>query len=127
MTPAVAKGITLTFTGFTAQLLDVGLPDIKGGTVKTTHQGTTADSGVIWDTFLASGFVDPGSIKCKIQYDISAVPPVGTSGALVIDYGTNTWTMSNAIFTECSGNAPMGQLIEGDATWKLSGKPSVGA
>lgn len=124
--PFVSKGITATFASFTFQILDVTFPSLKSATVKTTYQGSTADSNsIIWDTYESSGFADAGDVKFKVNYDVSSVAPVGTSGSLVITVSGHTQTYSNAILTESSGTGPLGQLITGDLTFKLSGPPVV--
>lgn len=129
-TPFISKGITMTFASLNAQILDVTFPDLKCTPVKTTHQGSTADSsGTIWETYEPSGFADAGSVKFKCNYDASSVAPVGTKGSLVITIpngsATSTQTYADAILTESSGTGALGQLVTGDLTFKLTGPPVV--
>lgn len=130
--PQVAKSISAVFTPismstFSFVIVDVTMPDVKSAAVKTTNQASTVGAdGVIHDTFLPSGFADPGSIKFSTQYDTSAVAPVGTSATLLVYMpGSHTWTASNTILTDSTGTGKLGELMTGDLTFKLSGLPVV--
>lgn len=124
----IYKGVTVTFTGFTAEVVDVQLPKYASATQDTSHQGT-----VKWRTFVGTGLVDPGEVSLKINYvpassSEQGTTIIGTTDDLAITFPTVpavTVTYTDAI---CTGfepeNGTLGNFAQATVKFKISGEPS---
>jgi hypothetical protein len=85
-----------------------------------------------WQTFIPAEQADPGTLSCELEFDESVTLPAvtGTATALLsISYpgsGTTYW-QADAMLTEWSTGATIGERMTANATFRLSGTVSATA
>lgn len=135
----IYKGVTVTFGASyltNVEVVDIGLNKMAAGTQETTHQASTATSGQIFRTYVATGLVDPGEISLKVNYTPASSSELGTSiigqtGNLVVTFPTTPAckvTCTNAI---CTGfepeNGTLGNFSQATIKFKISALPVFAA
>jgi hypothetical protein len=124
--PAAADGhgLTLTFAGFTANVISVSGPNLARESIEKTHMGTTN-----WKEFMPADLADAGEVSVEVEFAPDALPPIlGAPGALAITWGSteaDVWTCT-AFMTGFQVNAgETGARMTASATFKLTGAPVV--
>jgi hypothetical protein len=117
----IATGIQVTFTGLTAELVDVDHSGETTDTQEVTHQQSASNH----KEFKAS-LTDPGEVTLALNFDQAARPANGASGTLQITWPTGAGTFScSAILTKGRQiSAKLGQKITEAITFKLTGVPT---
>jgi len=117
-------GSEFTFSGITAELLDISGPGIERGAIDVSHM-TTVDAHV----FIGKALVDYGEVKLELAFDgeLPTTPMSNTTAAsMAIKWGMGesckTWSF-NALMTKFEPKAPLEDKMTASATFKISGKP----
>jgi len=124
-TPADGHGLTLTYTGFAANVVGVTGPNFSRESIDKTHMGTVA-----WKEFMPGDLVDPGEIGVELEFDSQALPPItGAASDLVVVWGNaetlKTWTCTAFMTAFSVSGGATGARMMASATFKLSGAPVV--
>lgn len=120
MTAYISTGITVTFSTLSGELLDLTSSGETADTVDVTHQASTNE----WREYLA-GLKDGGEYTWTVHCG-GTIPALATSDTLGITLPTGAGTLSvTAILSKVKGlNAPLGDKIVEELTWKVTGEPS---
>lgn len=121
---ADGHGLTLTFSGFAANIISVSGPNLSRESIDKTHMGTTS-----WKQFMPADLADAGEVTIECEFAPDALPPIlGATGALAITWGSteaDVWTC-DAFMTGFSVSAgESGSRMQASATFKLTGAPVV--
>lgn len=118
----VPTGTTYTFSGFEAYVDSFSANGATRASINTTHMATTTAQ-----TFVGGTLPDWGNIVINGHYDPAVDPPMaGTAGNLVITFpGGRTWTAS-CFMIGYEWDAPFEDKATYTATFKISGKPTLG-
>lgn len=116
----LGNGTTLTFSGITANLIDINGPNLERGEVETTHMGTTTAR-----TYSPDDLYDAGEVTCTVEYNGENFPITGAAATLTIDWGGagNTSAVS-AFLKSVSPGAAIGERMTADLSFKCSGAVS---
>jgi len=119
MAAYVSTGITVSFSTLSAELLDLTSSGETAEAVDSTHQASTDQ----YREFI-EGLKDGGEHTWTLHCG-GTIPAVGTSDSLVITLPTGAGTCTvTALLTKVKGlNAPLGDKIVEEITFKTSGKP----
>lgn len=137
----VGTGTTLAAAAslWTSNLLSVAWSGIKRVALKTSNMGTTPNANNLVgtsiststsfgsETFIPGALSDPGSIKCKCQFNPDKMPPIDSAAetwTVTFPRGANTtgakWT-ATAFVTDFEFTDNLEQIMEADITLKCSG------
>lgn len=120
MAAYVSTGVTVTFSTLSGELLDYTASGEVAETVDVSHQASS-------DTYreFTTGFCDGGEHTWTIHAG-GTIPAVGTSGTLAVTLPSGAGTLSaTALLTKVKGlNAPLGDKIVEELTFKVTGKPT---
>lgn len=121
---ADGHGLTLTFSGFAANIISVSGPNLSRESIDKTHMGTTN-----WKQFMPADLADAGEVTIECEFAPDALPPIlGATGALAITWGSaeaDVWTC-DAFMTGFQVNAgESAARMQATATFKLTGAPVV--
>jgi hypothetical protein len=115
----VATGITITFAGFTAEVLNVTPPSPRREAINVSHQGTTTAH-----RFDPAKLVDWGELSLDVHFDPSVKPPMtGSKGQCIItfaDSAATTWTFQ-AFAVSFNASAPLENKATGTFVLKVDG------
>lgn len=122
----VSTGITVTFAGLTAELMDV---DHGGETVSVVELPNQAGGYV---TKKSSNLKNPGAVTLSLGYDPdnTAMPELGASGTLAIQWPTGTtkkFSCSAILQKRGQVAAKLGQRIVKTVVFELTGTPNWAA
>jgi len=116
--PDLGTGTTLTYTGFSVNLLSISMSGPTRESIDTSHMGTTTAR-----TFVASDLYDCGEVSVEFQFagSISPVTPItaAASNLVIVWGGSGTYTVS-AQMTGWECSASTDELMTGTATFKLT-------
>ena len=117
--PVVTTGTTVTFTGYSGEMLGINGPSIEGKTIETSHLGSVG-----WRSYIAGKLKDAGEITFQVHHMeyTAALPPVNTLSEMVIDWGGNgdLWTF-DAIFVSYTPAGELEEKLVADVTFKGTG------
>lgn len=121
---ADGHGLTMTFSGFSANIISLSGPNLARESIEKTHMGT-----VDWKEFMPADLADAGEVTVECEFAPDALPPIlGATGALAITWGSteaDVWTC-DAFMTGFQVNAgETGARMTASATFKLTGEPVV--
>jgi hypothetical protein len=121
---ADGHGLTMTFSGFSANIVSLSGPNLSRESIDKTHMGTTN-----WKEFMPADLADAGEVSMEVEFAPDALPPIlGATGALAITWGSveaDVWTCQ-AFMTGFSVSAgESGARMMASATFKLTGAPAV--
>jgi hypothetical protein len=121
---ADGHGLTMTFSGFSANIISLSGPNLARESIEKTHMGT-----VDWKEFMPADLADAGEVTVECEFAPDALPPIhGATGALAITWGSpeaDVWTC-DAFMTGFQVNAgETGARMTASATFKLTGDPVV--
>ncbi len=131
--PAVSTGMTLTCATVPHvwNVLDVTLPDVKIGDVKTTHMGTTTAN-----SYIPTKLYEGGELGFALHFspDMSISAMMGVSDTWTLTFPKSpstattaaTWSWSGYV-NSYSGKAPVEGLITGDIKVKVASAITVTA
>jgi hypothetical protein len=117
----IGTGTTLTFSGFTMELLSVSWTGIERAAIDSSHMGTTGGR-----TFLDGDLYDPGEVVADVHLNTTEAPPITAAATtLTIKFPPNTvtndtWTAS-AFMTGFEFTDPLEDKMTATATFKCSG------
>lgn len=120
MTAYISTGITVSFSTLSGELLDYSSSGESADMVDVTHQASTEE----WREYLA-GLKDGGEHTWTIHCG-GTIPALATSDTLGITLPSGAGTLSaSAILSKNKGlNAPLGDKIVEELTFKITGKPT---
>jgi len=123
-TAADGHGLTMTFSGFAANIISLSGPNLSRESIDKTHMGTAA-----WKEFMPADLAEAGEVSVECEFAPDALPPIrGATGALVITWGSteaDIWTCQ-AFMTGFSVSAgETGARMMASASFKLTGAPVV--
>ena len=120
MAAYVSTGITVSFSTLSAELLDLTSSGESCDAVDVTYQESTDE----WREF-AAGLKDGGEYTWTLHCG-GTIPDVATDDSLTITLPSGAGTLSaQAILTKKKGlNAPLGDKIVEEITFKIDGKPT---
>lgn len=130
-TPIVSKGLTVSFSDFSARITDMDGPNLTRAAIDTTHQGTST-----YREFIPSPFVDQDEISVTCQWNGALNQKTlieGAVGTLSITFPAPSdatsgasWSVS-AFVTAVGPTQTLGELVTGTITFKPTGSPSFSA
>lgn len=121
MTAYISTGITVSFGTLSAELLDLTTTGESADTVDVTHQTSTSQ----WREFLA-GFKDGGEVTWTLHCG-GTVPAVGGDAdtlGVTLPSGAGTLSVSAILSKRKALNAPLGDKIVEEITFKCTGVPT---
>lgn len=121
---SIGTGSTITFAGWSGEILSIAWGGMERAVVDTSHMGTTT-----WKTFLAGDLADPGEVtaECHLDgsFDVSTVL-TGAAGSLAVLLGDgSTWTASSAQLTGFNFDDPLEDKMTSTFVWKVTGSIDV--
>jgi len=123
VTNYVSKGIVVTFTGLTGQLIDIDTGGDTADIVDVTHQ----ESANEWKEF-KSAFKEGGDVTLLLHFDPDATAPApGATGTLVIAWpsgSTKKFSASAIVKKVAEVKASLGAKISHGITFKITGAPN---
>lgn len=120
MATGEGHGTTLTFAGFTMNLVSVDGPSIERGTIDTSHLSTANN----YRTSIPTTLTDGGTLDVTVQYDAEQAPPVtGAAGTLTVDYaGAGVGWSASCFMTTFNPTASLDELMTATAGFKIAGE-----
>jgi len=121
-----SQGLTITFgtSSWTAELTSVNQNDVSREALDTTHLGTTTAK-----TFIPTELFDGGNLEVEFLHEVDEQPPYsGAAETITVTFPKEAAGSSVANSVQFSGfmtnyswGAPMGELVTGSATIKVTG------
>ena len=113
----IGTGSTLTFAGFTAQIVSLSWSGISRVAIDSSHMGTTGGK-----TFIFGDQYNPGTITAEVHFKSNEAPPItGAAATLTLTFpDAATWAASAGL-TEFELTDPMEDLMSASATFQASG------
>lgn len=113
----IGTGSTLTFSGFTAQVVSISWSGIDRVAIDSSHMGTAGGK-----TYVFGDQYDPGEITVEVHFKSNEAPPItGAAATLTVTFpDSQTWAASAGL-TGFEMNDPMENLMAATATFKASG------
>lgn len=120
MTAYISTGVTVSFSTLSAELLDLTTSGETAEQVDVTHQASTNE----WREFL-SGLKDGGEVTWTLHCG-GTIPALGTQSALTVTLPSGAGTLTaTANLSKVKGlNAPLGDKIVEEVTFKVTTEPS---
>ncbi len=123
----IGTSSTLTFAGFTAELINVDWGSIERAEHETSHMGTTNAS-----TFVMGDLYNPGDITAEVHFKSTEKPPLNGAMAtltLTVRAGATrtdgtTWVATAGLKSFQLG-VPLEGLMTATAVFKASGEITV--
>lgn len=118
----VATGLTVTFSGFSGEVVDVDYGGATCETVDVTHQ----ESSSYFREYLA-GLRDGGEVTLTVNFDptTTSLSILGAKGALTLSRAG--WSKSLSCSAICTGvggiSGSLGQKVTTRITFKITGVP----
>jgi hypothetical protein len=120
--PYIGTGVTVTWSGFTGEVVDITPPSPKFEALKSSYQGTTTAH-----TFLQSKLYDGGDLKLDVWFDpaVSSVMVHETTyDSITLTIESSTWTF-NAFVTGYEPTITLEELMKATITLKVTGAVTV--
>ena len=118
----IGTGSTLTFAGFTPEILSLSWSGISREAIDTSHMGTVGAR-----TFLPGDLHDPGELTAEVHLKSTEAPPITAAATtLTLTFpavgtaATDAWTAS-AFMTGFELTDPLEDKMTGSATFKITG------
>lgn len=115
VTAIVGTGTTLTFSGFTYKLLEIGGPDISREPIPASKMSTT-----VAHEFLPATLVDSGVVSGRVEAD-GTVPSFGATATLTITFPNAAARSCSAFLTKFNTSTPLEDKMTAEFEFKCTG------
>lgn len=119
-------GTTIAFadSSFSAEILDIGLPEISREALNVSHVGTSAPAAGSFGSkeFIPHDFVDAGTLTMELHFNPDTDPPIHADAEqITITWKDGATWVFTGFFTNFSVSAPLRDKMTASATVKISG------
>lgn len=113
----IGTGTTVTFSGFTMELLGVVNSGLSRASHPTSHMGTTGGQ-----TFIPGRTYDPGELVLEVHHKTTEAPPItGATATLTVTFPDAETKSVSAFMTGFDWNDPYEDVMTATATFKCTG------
>lgn len=124
MPAQVGTGTTVTFSGFTQEIVNIDNGGLATESIDTSHLGTTEAR-----TFIGGDLYDPGELTMEVNHDPTYEPVIGGDPAAISldQHGLgagNIWT-GEAFLQSYNPSWPLENKMTATAVFKMSGGVSI--
>jgi hypothetical protein len=113
--PQESTGLTISFTGFTADIIGLTPPTTTVDDLETTHMGTTG-----YRTYIAGVLKEGGALEAEILWDPDVEPPFGVIDTLTLTFSDGGTLVFDGYINSESPSAPIRELMKATVSIKVA-------